>query len=127
MGAHRFVVVEGELAIVRLGPDDPVPGWAAGRGFVSVTRTPQELSIVGPVEWVPAGVPSEAGWIALRLVGPFPFDQVGVLASIVGPLAGASISVFAISTFDTDYVLIKSTSLAGAIAALTRAGHRHQT
>jgi hypothetical protein len=60
----------------------------------------------------------------LKLVGPFPFDQVGVLASIVGPLAEDAISVFAISTFDTDYVLVKTARLDAAIAALERAGHR---
>jgi len=126
VGAHRFVVVEGELAIVRLPPRDAVPGWAAGPGFVSVTRTHEELSVVCPVEWVPAGLRSEAGWSALQLVGPFPFDQVGVLASIVGPLAEARVSVFAISTFDTDYVLVKAEALAEAIAALERAGHQNE-
>jgi uncharacterized protein len=126
VSGHRFVVLDGELAIVRLGPSDPVPEWASHPpGFFSITRTREELSIVCPVERVPAGVRSEAGWRAIQLIGPFPFDQIGVLASIVGPLAEAGVSVFAISTFDTDYVLVKAESLERAVAALTHAGHRH--
>jgi hypothetical protein len=125
MTAHRFVVEAGELAIARLGPEEPVPDWAASAaGFVSITRTNEELSIVCSVEYVPEDVRSEGGWTSLKLVGPFPFDQVGVLASIVGPLAEDGISVFAISTFDTDYVLVKTARLDAAIAALERAGHR---
>jgi hypothetical protein len=125
LGAHRFVVEPGELAIVRLGPEETVPDWASrAAGFVSITRTNEELSIVCAVRLVPEYVRSEGGWAALKLLGPFPFDQVGVLASIVGPLADAGISVFAISTFDTDYVLVKTERLSAALAALERAGHR---
>jgi hypothetical protein len=127
MGAHSFVVEPGELAIVRLGPDEPVPTWAARtEGFVSITRTREELSIVCAVPWVPDNVRSEGGWTALKLLGPFPFDQVGVLSSFVSPLAEAGISIFAISTFDTDYVLVKSDGLDAAVAALEAAGHRRE-
>ena len=127
MSAHRFVVEPGELAIVRLGREEPVPAWAAGAGgFVSITRTNEELSIVSSVEYVPEDVRYEGGWTAIKLVGPFPFDQVGVLASIVGPLAEAGVSVFAISTFDTDYVLVKTARVPEAPRALVRAGHRHE-
>jgi uncharacterized protein len=124
LGRHRFVVEPGELSIVRLPPEDAVPDWAArAQGFVSVTRSNAELSIVCPVELVPDVARSEGGWTAIKLVGPFPFDQVGVLASIVGPLAEAGVSVFALSTFDTDYVLVKSDRLETAVGALERAGH----
>jgi hypothetical protein len=124
MGTYRFKVIPGELAIVRLAPHGAVPDWVAGAGpLVSLTRTGDELSIVCPAARVPTGLRVEAGWSALKLEGPIPFDQVGVLASIVKPLAEAGISVFAISTFDTDYVLIKTASLQGALAALTGAGH----
>lgn len=126
MGSHRFVVVEGELGIVRLGSRDAVPAWADG-AFASITRTADELSIVCPASRMPAGLRSEAGWTALKLIGPFPFDQIGVLASIVGPLAEAGVSVFALSTFDTDYVLVKSEDLPATVTALTRAGHLHES
>ena len=126
MSAHRFVIEPGELAIVKLAPEEPVPDWASRAvGFVSITRTSDELSIVCEALLVPAGAKSEAGWTALKLAGPFPFDQVGVLSSFVGPLADAGISVFAISTFDTDYVLVKTERLAAALRALELAGHRH--
>ena len=124
---HRFVVEPGELSIVRLGPGDAVPEWAAAaEGFVSVTRSGAELSIVCPVQLVPDVVRSEGGWTAIKLIGPFPFDQVGVLASVVGPLAESGVSVFAISTFDTDYVLVKTVRLQAALVALERAGHRRE-
>jgi hypothetical protein len=126
MSAHRFVVEPGELAIVRLPAEAPVPDWAASAaGFVSITRTADELSIVCAARLVPTDAKPEAGWSALKLIGPFPFDQVGVLASFVGPLADAGVSVFAISTFDTDYVLVKTERLSVAIDALERAGHRN--
>ena len=128
MGAHRFVVEPGELAIVRLGSDEPVPAWAVrAEGFVSITRTREELSIVCAVPSMPDNVRSEGGWTALKLLGPFPFDQVGVLSSFVSPLAEAGISIFAISTFDTDYVLVNSDRLEAALRALEHAGHRHHT
>ena len=127
MGTQRFVVEPWELSIVRLGPEDAVPEWATrAQGFVSVTRSKAELSIVCPVQFVPDVVRSEGGWTAIMLMGPFPFDQVGVLASIVGPLAEAGVSVFAISTFDTDYVLVKTARLQAALLALERAGHRRE-
>ena len=127
MGTHRFVVEPGELSIVRLEPDDAVPEWAArAEGFVSVTRSKAELSIVCPVPFVPDVVRSEGGWTAIKLIGPFPFDQVGVLASIVGPLAESGVSVFAISTFDTDYVLVRDDRLEVAVRALEQAGHVHE-
>ncbi len=74
-------------------------------------------------QWASAGARVEAGWRVLALVGPFPFDLVGVLASVTSPLASAGVSVFAISTFDTDYVLVKEEHLARAVAVLRSAGH----
>src|SRR5206468_8549222 len=86
--------------------------------FVSVTRTPDELSIVCPDEAVPPDVEVESGWRALKVPGPIPFDQVGVLAALATPLAAAGISTFAVSTYDTDYVLVREPDLERALAAL---------
>ena len=120
----RFSVVPGRWAIARLSPDAPVPPWAlAAEGFVSITRTADELSVVCPESVVPQGVQVEPGWAVLKLLGPFPFDQVGVLASVASPLAAAGISLFALSTFDTDYVLVKESRLPSAREALVAAGH----
>jgi uncharacterized protein len=121
---HRFALLPGLLAVVRLGPSEPVPEWAFADGpFASVTRTGDELSVVCPETSVPSGSRAERGWRALKLEGPFPFDQVGVLASITGPLAAGGVSLFALSTFDTDYVLVKASRLDEALALLAAAGH----
>jgi hypothetical protein len=120
----RLSMVPGLWAIVRLAPNEPVPGWAVGaRGFVSITRTLDELSIVCPEPSVPDGLRAERGWALIRLHGPIPFDQTGVLSSLAAPLAAAGVGLFAISTFDTDYLLVKAGDLAKAREALVAAGH----
>jgi uncharacterized protein len=111
------------LAISRLGADSPIPPWATQGSFFSVTRTGDELSIVTELSRVPAGVKSQSGWQVLKVHGPFVLSEIGVLAALATPLAEAKISLFAISTFDTDYLLVASETLSAAIAALERAGH----
>jgi hypothetical protein len=124
MSAQRLRVLEGELAVVRLAADAPVPAWAWHGALCSVTRSAEELSIVCESAAVPAALERvERGWRALMLRGPFAFSQTGVLASIATPLAAAGVSLFAISTFDTDYLLVKHDQLEHARAALVRAGH----
>lgn len=107
----------------RLGHEASVPAWALEGVFWSVVRTSDELSIVCAEERVPEGVRVEKGWVALKLEGPFAFSLTGVLAAFLEPLAKAKIPIFAISTFDTDYVLIKSEDAARAVEVLTAAGH----
>lgn len=100
-----------------------MPIWADGPGFVSLTRTADELSIVCASDRVPAGVTAEPGWRALKLHGPFPLTQTGVLAAILAPLAAARVPIFALATFDTDYVLVPEARLDDALRALRSAGH----
>jgi len=112
------------LEICRLDPDAPVPVWThASSGFVSITRTADELSIVLPAGSAPAGVRCEGGWSVFKLQGPFDFALAGILASVLGPLAAAGIPILAISTFDTDYVLVKEENAGAAARALEAAGH----
>jgi uncharacterized protein len=112
------------LAVCRLASDAGVPSWAAGsQGFVTISRTREELSITTTQANVPPGVRCERDYRALRVRGPLPLDLIGILAAIADPLAAAGLSIFAISTFDTDYVLVKSRDLEAAVAALERAGH----
>jgi hypothetical protein len=111
------------IAICRLEPAEPMPMWATAASWWSITRTPDELSVVCAESCVPPGVNASRGWRALRLAGPLPLDQTGILASVTGPLAAARISVFALATFDTDYVLIPAPQRTAAIEALERAGH----
>jgi len=124
----KYRVLNERLAVCRLAGDAPVPSWARDAKFFSVVRTAEELSIVcaeaacagnslGP------GAMVEGGWVALQLQGPFPFSLTGVLSSFLQPLAEAQIPIFAVSTFDTDYVLIKYADLDKAVSALGAAGH----
>jgi hypothetical protein len=92
-----------------------------------VTGTVEELSVVCDQELVPGGVEAEKDWALLQLEGPFPFSMTGVLASFIQPLADANIPIFAVSTFDTDYVLVKQENLPAAERALRAAGHQPTT
>jgi uncharacterized protein len=109
-------------AIVRLASEATVPEWATRGEFTSITRTTDELSIVCPIENLPADVSSDR-WICLKLEGPFPFSLTGVLLSFIEPLSTNGIPIFAIATYDTDYVLIKEESVAAALNALQECGH----
>ena len=113
----------GEFAVCRLPATAPVPPWAGSAIFSSVTRTADELSVMCPAAHVPAGTKAEAEWRLLKLAGPFDFGAVGILASVTTPLAKAGISLLAIGTFDTDYVLVKAARLEEALHALEAAGH----
>lgn len=117
----RFAIVEGRWAVARLAPEAPFPEWAASEIFCSFTRTRDELSVVCPEAAVPAGIRSEGGWALVKLEGPFPFTAVGVLSSVLVPLARAGVSIVAMSTFDTDYLLVKQENLERAVEALDRA------
>lgn len=113
------------LAVCRLPADAPLPRWADGPSrFLTVSRTSEELSITTVQASVPPEVRCERDYRAFRVKGPLPLDLIGVLAAIADPLAAAGLSIFAISTFDTDYVLVKARDLEPAIAALEHAGHR---
>jgi len=111
------------FAISRLAASSPIPEWAKQGPFFSVTRTGDELSVVTELSRVPVGVQSQPGWRVLKVHGPFVLSEIGVLASLASPLAEAKISLFVVSTFDTDYLLVASETLAAAIAALEQAGH----
>ena len=116
-------VLDGRLAVCRLDPRAQIPAWATGAPFFSVTRTPDELSIVCPEERVPAGVTCERGWRAFKFEGPFEFGMMGVLASVAAPLAQSEVSILAIATYDTDYVLVEESQLVLAMQALRERGH----
>jgi hypothetical protein len=117
------------LSVLRFAAGADVPGWALhGRSFASVTRTADELSVVCATARVPSTpVPAQAkrddGWRALKVAGPFAFTEVGVLLQVAAPLAAAGISILAMATFDTDYVLVQEPQLARAVAELRAAGH----
>ncbi|MEI8131768.1 MAG: ACT domain-containing protein [Leptolinea sp.] len=117
---RSFVItpMPGEYAVVRMGPVEPAPAWMDCGVFCSVTRTPEELSLLVEAAAVPPGLQMESGWRGLKLEGPFAFNQVGILAGILTPLAAAGISILAISTFDTDYVFVKNDQFEEALKVL---------
>ena len=111
------------LAIARLDAAAPWPAWALESPFAALTRTGEELSLVVFADRVPVGVPCEGPWRALQVAGPLDFALVGILAELTTTLAQAHISLFALSTFDTDYLLVKEDRFEAACAALQAAGH----
>lgn len=113
-------LLPGELAILQLPPDATTPEWLSfrARPLVSVTGTADELSVVCPLIEVPGGIACEAGWRAFVVEGKQDFSAVGILSSILGPLAAAGISIFSISTFDTDYILVRAEALERARTVL---------
>jgi hypothetical protein len=119
----KFRQLPGLYAIVRLAPNAPDPAWAAKGEFTSITRTADELSIVCPAENIPPGVDPSPRWVCFKLEGPFPFSQTGVLLSFIELLSNNGIPIFAISTYDTDYVLVQEEFAGAALSALQQAGH----
>jgi hypothetical protein len=117
-------ILPGLMAVCRLDPGAKVPDWIDNRSFYSITRTPQELSVVCRAERVPPGAESETGWRCFQLLGSFNFSELGIISSLTQPLAASGVPVFVISSFTTDYLMVKAKDLGRAIDALTAAGHR---
>jgi hypothetical protein len=119
----KFRGLRGPYAIVRLAADAAVPEWATKGEFTSITRTADELSVVCLAENLPADVHSSHRWICFKLEGPFPFSMTGVLLSFIEPLSANGVPIFAISTFDTDYVLVQEEFAEHARDRLQHVGH----
>ena len=119
----KFRVISGSFAICKLAAADPVPQWAMKGIFTSVTRTTDELSIVCSTENVPTQHKLDTEWTCLKIEGPFAFTQVGILQSFIQPLVEDGISIFAVATYDTDYVLVQKPFADKAIRSLQSAGH----
>jgi hypothetical protein len=100
-----------------------IPPWATEGDFFSITHTADELSVVCRQDSVPAGICCEREWRCLRVAGAMPFSIVGVVAGLTAALAAAGISVFVVSTFDTDYLLAKEQDWAAALEVLRRQGY----
>jgi len=119
-----LTVLKDTFAVCRLDPENSTPDWATQpASFISITRTPGELSIVVPQHIVQGEIQCERDWKCLQVAGPLGFNEVGILSSLLAPLAEARISIFAVSSYDTDYLLVKEKDLETAIAVLYRSGH----
>lgn len=117
-----LTILSQPLAVCRLNAREPVPAWAESPVFTTTTRTRKELSITCPWDQVPEGVQREGPFRAFEVAGPLDFSLTGILASLAEPLARAEVSIFAISTFDTDYVLVPAALLEEARETLGEAG-----
>lgn len=115
-------VVPGAFAVCRLPAGTPLPDWFRPGGFASASWSEDELSLACAESQVPEEVQCERGWRCLMLQGPFAFDLTGILLQVLRPLAAANIGIFAVSTFDTDYVLVKDHAFDHAKQALVESG-----
>ena len=120
---HTLTRYDDALAVVRLGPGSDVPSWATASTLFSVTATRAETSIVCHAATVPAKARRQGPFVAFEVAGPLDFAETGVLSTLLAPLADAGISVFTLSTFDTDWILVKADVADAAVEAWTAAGH----
>ena len=115
-----LILLPDKLGVCRLDSGTPLPGWlCAGSSFCSFTVTAEETSIVCRQDLIPAEYPSEKNFRALKVKGPLDFSLTGILSSLLAPLAAGGIPVFAVSTYDTDYILVKEENLEKAVGALS--------
>jgi hypothetical protein len=119
----QLELLPGSFSIVQLAPDSKIPHWAEDKEFCSVTRTSEELSLVVPAGSVPEDITVEKGWNCLRVRGTLDFKLTGVLADLSAPLAREGIPVFVVSTFNTDYLFVKSASLKESLQVLKSSGY----
>ncbi len=119
----KFRRLAGTFAVCRLPSNAPIPASIKADSFLSITRTADELSVVCDSDHAPDNAKCESPWTCFKLEGPFAFSLTGVLNSFLDPLARAGIPIFAVSTFDTDYVLVKEPSASAALKVLRDAGH----
>ena len=118
-----LTILPGRYAIAKLDPKAEVPLWARDGQFVSITRTPAELSIVCPEDNVPSGASCVPGWRVLKCEGPLDWALTGIVASLAEPLANAGVAIFPMATHDTEYLLVREPQLEYAVQALTAYGH----
>jgi hypothetical protein len=121
---HTLTILPEIFSICRLDRDRGIPDWALASSFFSITGSAEELSVVSPQAQVPEGILRDDGWRCLKVEGPLDLSEIGVLASLTNPLAQEGISVFAVSTYDTDYLLVRQKDLEKAVMVLSQNGHQ---
>ncbi|WP_342613577.1 ACT domain-containing protein [Burkholderia ambifaria] len=119
----KLKVLDGDYSISRINGDAPIPAWADGDGFVSISRNGDELSIVSLQERVPFGVKTDIDWVCLKFQGPFAFGETGIVLSVIKPLSENGLGIFLVSTFDGDCLLLKREDFDVATKLLLAAGH----
>ncbi len=119
----RFSVFDGRFCVCRLPAGADIPAFPTGARIYSVTRTPEEISIICDEAFAPTIGEIERTWRVLMVEGPLEFALKGILVSLLNPLNDAKVSVFALSTYNTDYILVQEHVLERAVGALEGAGH----
>ena len=122
-----LTILPDQFAVCRLSPDADIPAWTQNAEFYSITRSRDELSVVCLSKDVPENIRAECDWRALKVRGPLDFSLTGILTAVIEPLSEAKIPIFAISTYDTDYVLVREDSLSQVVAILNEEGHSNIT
>jgi hypothetical protein len=120
MSILKMSLLEVALGVCRLTASEDIPSWSIKGKFFSVTKTSDELSVVCEEQNIPQEIVCERGWRALKVEGPLDFSLVGILSKISSVLAGVGVSIFAISTYDTDYILVKDKDIDTAVEALIK-------
>jgi hypothetical protein len=120
----NITALEGLYAVCRLDPGGAIPEWALASEFLSITRSREELSLVCRQEKVVSSVRCSRDWRVMGLEGPLDLQMKGVLSGLLGHLARESISVFVVSTYDTDYLLVKNFDYKRAVEVLMGEGHQ---
>lgn len=115
--------IPGTYGVAQLPPDAPIPTWLPTTGFSAILRADDEMTVVCLETNIPPDTPSENGWGCFRSIGPFAFNETGVVASLVGPISQAGIGVFVLCTFDGEHILYPQKDRARVVGALTRQGH----
>jgi hypothetical protein len=119
----KLSLLKNKYAICSLPKDAPIPEWALAQSLASINRTDKELTIVCKQDIIPSQYQSDLNWRCFKIDGSFDLNQIGVISSISSPLADAGISIYVISTYDTDYFLIKDDNLEKTISTLSASGH----
>lgn len=119
----RLMILDAVFAVAQIPPGSKIPSWVDLEGFYAVINTSDEVSIVCDEKCVPEDVQSEVGWKSIMVQGPLDFSLIGILADLSSVLAKAEISIFALSTYNTDYILLKRDQLDEAVRTLKQAGY----
>jgi hypothetical protein len=120
----KLKVLSSNYGVCRFDPHTEVPSWAMQGDFFTVSKSQEELSIVCQASLIPADIKAEKEWRIFKIEGPFSFTQIGILNAVTSVLSENGISLFAVSTFDTDYIMVKCADLDRSIQALRKAEHQ---
>ncbi|WP_271308854.1 ACT domain-containing protein [Shimia sp. MMG029] len=104
----RLKHISGHFAVAKLPPEAALPSWFTGRGFSAMVRADDELTLVCEAQLIPQEVTAQRGWACFRTLGPFAFDEAGIVAALIAPISAAGIGVFVLCTFDGEHILVPS-------------------